>query len=209
MQIEADKPELRITVFSDYICPFCYIGDARLERLRAEYDVRVNWCFLEIHPATPEEGMSVSGLGYDEARWRQMMEALARMAEEEGLAFAEHDFTTNSHRALLLAEAAKEEGQKIFYSLHRKLFEAFFCERLNIGDTGVLTRLAHAAGVSASVVERAWVDQHLEARLQQNLAAARELAVRATPTFFLGQQRLDGAVSLDRLQHAARAAVSG
>ncbi len=208
MQNGAEKPELRVTVFSDYICPFCYIGDARLDRLRDEYDLRVNWCFLEIHPETPAEGMPVSELGYDEVRWREMMEALARMAKEENLAFAAHDFTTNSRSALLLAEAAKEEGQEIFYSLHRALFEAFFRDQLNIGDTEVLARLAHTAGVSADVVEQAWCDARFKTRLQQNLAAARELGVQATPTFFLGQQRLDGAVTMERLRQAARAAVA-
>ena len=44
------KPELRISVFSDYSCPFCYIGSRRLRRLGERYDLKVNWCGLEIHP---------------------------------------------------------------------------------------------------------------------------------------------------------------
>ena len=51
-----DKPELLVTVFTDYICPFCYVGDVRLERLRTDYDLKINWCFLEIHPETPSTG---------------------------------------------------------------------------------------------------------------------------------------------------------
>lgn len=41
--MSATKPELRLTVFSDYICPFCYIGDARINRLREDFDLKVNW----------------------------------------------------------------------------------------------------------------------------------------------------------------------
>ena len=128
------KPGLLATVFTDYICPFCYIGDLRLEHLREDYDLRINWCFVEIHPETPPEGMQVDALGYSDNRWKLMMDNLTSLAEEERIHFREHDYTTNSHRALLLAEAAKEDGAEVFYRLHRRLFEAFFTDGLNIGD---------------------------------------------------------------------------
>lgn len=201
-----EKPVLLATVFTDYICPFCYIGDLRLDRLREDYDLKINWCFLEIHPDTPATGMPVTRLGYPDPLWQQMMDNLASLAEEEGVRFAPHDFTTNSHRALLLAEAAKEDGAGVFYRLHRRLFEAYFSEGRNIGDEAVLTALAREAGVSEATRERAWHDPRYEQRLEAYLAGARELAVRATPTVFFGQdQRLDGALPLPAFREAARA----
>ena len=191
------KPELLATVFTDYICPFCYIGDVRLDRLREDYDLKINWCFLEIHPDTPAEGMATGALGYAGDRWQTMMDNLSRLAEEEGITFRPHTFTTNSHKSLLLAEAAREAGADVFYALHRSLFKAFFTEGLNIGDESVLTRLAHAAGVPDDVLSRAWTDERYEQRLQLYLSAAQELDVRATPTVFFGeQQRIDGALPL-------------
>lgn len=202
----AEKPVLYATVFSDYICPFCYIGDLRLDRLREHFDLRINWCLVEIHPATPPEGGPVSGLGYDEGRWRQMMENLAALAGEEGVSLREHDFTANSHRALLLAEAAKEAGADVFYALHRRLFEAFFVEGLNIGDDTVLSGLAVACGMPRELIEKAWNDPLYEQKLQQHLAAAGKYDVRATPTvFFSESHRLDGAVPFERFLEAARA----
>ena len=65
----AEKPELLATVFSDYICPFCYVGDVRLDRLREDYDLRINWCFHELHPDTPAAGMDTSCLGYPDPKW--------------------------------------------------------------------------------------------------------------------------------------------
>jgi len=200
------KPVLLATVFTDYICPFCYIGDARLNRLRADYDLRVNWCFVEIHPETPAQGMPVGELGYPDTRWRQMLDNLERLAREEGLRFRTHDFTTNSRKALLLAEAAKRDGSAVFYTLHRRLFEAYFTEGQNIGDPAVLAALAATAGVRTDTLAAAWTDPRLEQRLAQYLAAARELGVRATPTVFFGEhQRLDGAVSIDAFRAAAAA----
>lgn len=201
------RRQLRITVFSDYICPFCYVGDARLNRLRERYDLKVNWCFLEIHPETSVEGEPVSALGYSEDTWRRMMVTLQRLAQEEDIPFQNHDFTTNSRSALQLAEAAKAIDRDLFYRLHASLFEAFFVHEENIGDRLVLRRLAQEAGMSRHEVEWAWGDQTATARLRQYNMAARELAVRATPTFFVGARRLDGVVPVDRLFEAAQDAM--
>ena len=76
-------PELRLTVFSDYICPFCYVGYHRLMRLRDVYDLKINWCLIEIHPETPPGGKPVSELGYGKTQWQQMMANLDRLAGEE------------------------------------------------------------------------------------------------------------------------------
>jgi predicted DsbA family dithiol-disulfide isomerase len=201
-----EKPVLLATVFTDYICPFCYVGDRRLDRLRDDYELKVNWCFLEIHPDTPATGMPVNALGYSDPLWQQMMDNLESLAVEEGIRFRAHEFTTNSHQALLLAEAAKEDSAEVFYRLHRRLFEAFFTEGKNIGDSAVLTVLAREAGVADTTRERAWGDDRYEQRLAGYLAAARELGVRATPTVFFGEhRRLDGALPFSEFEQAARA----
>jgi predicted DsbA family dithiol-disulfide isomerase len=202
----SSKPVLLATVFSDYICPFCYVGDLRLEHLREYFDLKINWCFLEIHPQTPAGGMPVSSLGYDGALWRQMMANLSRMAVEEDIHFRPHEFTTNSHKALLLAEAAKEEGHDAFYRLHRRLFEAFFSAGLNIGDEDVLREIARQSDVPVDVVDRAWDDAIYEQRLQEYLVAARALEVTATPTVFFSRTlRLNGALPFATFLKVARA----
>jgi predicted DsbA family dithiol-disulfide isomerase len=198
------KPELLATVFTDYICPFCYVADVRLDRLREDYDLKINWCFLEIHPETPTTGMNSSKLGYSDPKWLQMMDNLSRLAAEEGISFRPQSSTTNSHKALLLAEAAKEDGADVFYPLHRRLFEAYFTEGQNIGEQAVLEQLAGEAGVSDAVLSRAWSEEKYTQRLEQYLAAARELDVRATPTIFFGErQRIDGALALDVFKRLA------
>ncbi|GMQ83601.1 MAG: DsbA family protein [Gammaproteobacteria bacterium] len=199
------KPELKVTVFSDYICPFCYVGDARLNRMRADYDLKVSWCFLEIHPETSPEGEPVASLDYPSEAWQRMMATLRDMAEEENLSLLDHDFTTNSRSALLLAEAAKYIDRDLFYTLHKRLFEAYFSEGQNIGDRDCLRRLASGAGMSEKQVDAAWQDSVVAMRLQHYQKAAHDLGVKATPTYFIGEQRLDGAVPVEQLEQAARA----
>lgn len=203
------KPELLVTVFSDYICPFCYIGSVRLDALREQFALKVNWVSLEIHPDNPAQGRPVEELGYPPEQWQQMMDALYRMAREEGVHIAERSFTTNSHKALLLAEAAEEEGQEIFYRLHNRLFEAYFGERQNIGDDDVLRTLARESGVSDDTVVRAWREECYEERLKTNLVAAAKLRVTGTPTYVIGKRVLVGAVPTATLHDAARQARAG
>ncbi|VAW75823.1 hypothetical protein MNBD_GAMMA15-2507 [hydrothermal vent metagenome] len=203
-----DKPLLKVTVFSDYICPFCYIGELRLNRLREHYDLRVNWCAIEIHPQTPAEGQPIGALGYDNDRWKSMMSSLNEMAAVEGVTLMEHDFTTNSRSSLLLAEAAKLLGRDTFYQVHNAVFEAFFVEGLNIGDREILKALAQKAGMSGSQITAAWDEDTASKKLEQYRKAALELGVSATPTFFIGEQRLDGAVPYEQLLAAAQVAVN-
>jgi predicted DsbA family dithiol-disulfide isomerase len=204
---DSTKPELLVTVFTDYICPFCYIGFVRLERLRDAYDLKVNWRFLEIHPDNPEQGRPVEALGYTPEQWNDMMGELGDMARAEQIVIQPHTVTTNSHKALLLAEAAKEQGSTVFYALHKRLFEIYFGEGVNIGDTEVLRVLAAEVGVTADTVERAWQNPEYLTRLHHNLIAAQKLDVSGTPTFFFGKRKLTGALSVDVLRYAAHEAI--
>jgi predicted DsbA family dithiol-disulfide isomerase len=199
-----EKPELAVTVFSDYICPFCYIGERRLARLGEHYDLKVERRFIEIHPDTPSEGMPISELGYPPEQWRQMMDHLSRMAGEENISLAEREITTNSHKALLLAEAAKEEGTEVFCTLNEKLFTTFFGEGRNIGDDSVLRSLAEEARVSPDIVLRAWSDPSYEEKLSMNQAVAAQLGITGVPTFLIGNRILVGAVPTETLLEAAR-----
>ncbi len=201
------KPELRVTVFSDYICPFCYVGDARINRLREEFDVKTSWCFIEIHPETKLEGEPLGSLDVASERWQQMMKGLEEMAKEDSLSFDNFTFVANSALALQLAESTKFLDAKIFYRLHDRLFEAYFSQGQNIGDKDCLKKISLEVGLTESQFEAALSDESAEKRLAQYQAAATELGVRATPTFFIGESRHDGAVPYVQLLAAARIAV--
>lgn len=183
MNEPSDKTPIRVAMYTDYICPFCFIGNLRLEKLRDEYDLDVDWRFLEIHPDTPPEGKPVSELGYSRRQWRQMMRNFARMAEEEGIKLPPRTFTTNSRRALKLAQAAREHQTAAFETLNHRLYEAYFLERDNIGDPDVLRALAAECGVEPEILEGAWDDPAYDEILQSNQRSAVHWGVAATPTY--------------------------
>ncbi len=200
----ATLPELKVTVFSDYICPFCYVGHHRLLRLRNSYDLKINWCFVEIHPETSALGEPIDSLNYPSEQWQQMVTNLKRTASEENIPLAELSFITNSKDALLLSEATKQCGRKIFYALHEKLFYAYFVASKNIGDQAILRTLATDCGVDKNIIESAWSDEQFNKRLLENFNAARKLDVQSVPSFVFGEEVLMGVVSEADFRLAAK-----
>lgn len=186
------------------------MGERRLARLKEEFDVRVERRFLEIHPETPPEGRPVSELGYPPDQWARMMENLERMGKAEGVVFSERTFTTNSHKALLLAEAAKEEGPAVFEALNEGLFRAYFTEGRNIGDPEVLRDVAQAAGVPAGRLVQAWSDAAYEERLAGDRETAARFGITGIPFFIVdGRWILEGAVPVEMLREAAKKTSAG
>lgn len=202
-------PELHVTVYSDYICPFCYVGHHRLQRLRDEYDLKINWCFLEIHPETSADGEPINSLDYPSEQWQKMLENLERIAQEENIPLSKLSFITNSRDALLLSEAAKQCGRETFYDLHEKLFSAYFVAGENIGDRNILKKIARASGVDNKIIDSSWIDSSIKNRLVNNFNTARTHNIQSVPSFVFGDRVLTGVVAESTLREAAELLTTG
>ena len=200
----APLPELHVTVYSDYICPFCYVGHHRLQRLRDEYDLKINWCFLEIHPETSADGEPIDSLEYPSEQWQKMLQNLERIAEEENIPLSKLSFITNSKHALCLSETAKHCGRKIFYDLHKKLFHAYFVEQKNIGNREVLKDIALSCGMEDGMIESSWTDEAVQRRLTDNFSSARSHNIQSVPSFVFGETVLTGVVAESTFREAAQ-----
>ncbi len=138
-----------------------------------------------------------------------MQENLSRMGREENIVFRERMIAANSHKALLLAEAAIDAGSGNFEILNEGLFRAYFCEGRNIGDAEVLLEIAREAGVPREASERAWSDPVYEERLAEDRELADRIGISGIPTFLFGDALVvEGAVPVDFLARAAREASS-
>lgn len=199
----SDKKPLKLTVFSDYICPFCYVGHHRLMRLRDTYDLLINWCFLEIHPENSAEGEPTTSLDYSSEHWDTLMENLRQVADEEDIPVADQVFTTNSRDALMLGEAAKSLGRETFYRLHDALFHAFFVDSRNIGDRAVLRDICMRCGIDGDFIDTAFDNSQHAHRLIQNFSLARQQDIQSVPSFVFGERVLTGVVSENLMREAA------
>jgi len=192
---------VRIVAVSDYICPWCYIGSARIERLQREFDLDVEWWPYELHPEIPPEGI----VREPSSRRAALYEQLRSLAADGGLAFGRPPVVANSHRALEAAEFARERGA--FDAVHRALFRAYFVEGRNIGDTNVLVEIA-AHGLDGDALREAIDSRQYASLVDERTAQVREAGITSTPTFIFidGERRfpLPGAQDYAVFENVAR-----
>lgn len=191
---------LKIVMFSDYICPFCYVGFETIRKLKPEFDIQLEWRGFQIHPDWPSEGIPAERLhaGSDPARRRALWERISAMATAVGFTMKAPAVLTNSRAALAATEFARESGRD--EALEERIYRAYFNEGVNIGDAAQVARLAADAGLDPAEVAEAIESPRYELRLKNNALAAHQRDVSGVPTFFIGDYPLVGAQSLDTMR---------
>ena len=178
---------VRLEVFSDYTCPWCYVGWARLEKALASLPetvvAEVEWRPFEIHPEVPTEGMPVENLPYSSEDWARMQEALRLSAEAEGLDVGKRPKVSNTHRALVAGAYVQTEEPSRFPDFHELLFKAYFAKGRDLGDPAVVDRLAADTGVDVERMRAAIESGRYESALSETGSDARRMGISGTPTF--------------------------
>jgi predicted DsbA family dithiol-disulfide isomerase len=194
-----------LEVFSDYVCPWCYLGTARLERLKKEHGVQVRLVHFPLHPDTPAEGKSLealfAGRGYDIPKMQAQMRA--RMAAE-GLPYGERKMTFNSRLAQELAKWA--ETQPGGEAIHAALFRAYFVEAKNIGEPEVLLQIAKQTGLDEAQAREVLEKRTHKAAVDADWEKSRRYGVTGVPTFVMGGRGLVGAQAYEALEELVRSA---
>jgi predicted DsbA family dithiol-disulfide isomerase len=103
------EKKLVITIYSDYICPFCYIGFDRIKKLKEQFDFDIDWEPFEIHPETPKVGLKMDELLFPKEYLEMVMTNVKRLADEEGIKFKFSDKLPNSRLALIVSESARKK----------------------------------------------------------------------------------------------------
>src|SRR5579862_225222 len=191
---------LKVVMFSDYICPFCYVGFETMRRLKHEFDILLEWRGFQIHPDWPAEGIPAAQareIG-DAASRVALWERISAMAEAVGFSIKPPAVLTNSRAALAATEFARESGRD--EALEERIYRAYFNDGVNIGDAQIVARLAGEAGLDAVEVADAIKSPKYEMRLKNNSLAAHQRGVSGVPTFFIGEYPLVGAQSLDAMR---------
>jgi predicted DsbA family dithiol-disulfide isomerase len=194
-----------LEVFSDYVCPWCYLSTARIERLRREHGVQVKFVHFPLHPDTPQEGKSLealfAGRGYDIATMQAQMRA--RMAAE-GLPYGERKMTYNSRLAQELAKWA--ESQPGGEAIHDALFRAYFVDGRNIGEAQVLMDIAKDLGLDAAQAREVIEKRTHKAAVDADWEKSRRYGVTGVPTFVVGARGVVGAQPYEALEELLKSA---
>jgi predicted DsbA family dithiol-disulfide isomerase len=186
---------LSLEMFSDFICPFCYIGFETVRRLKPEFGFTIEWKGFQIHPEWPAAGIPSAEYrqGIDPETRRMMWGRIVDLGKTVGLEMRSPELLANSRLALEAAEFAKDCGKAEIFE--ERIFRAYFDDNLNISSQGVLGDLAAEVGLDRDELNIALECGRYRTRLQDNALAAHERGVDGVPTFFMGDYPLVGAQS--------------
>lgn len=192
---------IQLDIFSDPICPWCYIGKAHLDRAleaRVDHPFQIRWLPFMLNPAMPAEGMDRRA--YLEGKFGGKSGAVqAYLPVEENAKAAGLDMnldkiaktpnTVNAHRLIHWAEVDGRQTPVV-----DGLFRAYFVDGRDIGDAETLADVADHAGMDASMVLRLLSTDQDHREIVERDAAARGMGINSVPTFIVaGKHAVPGA----------------
>ena len=185
---------IRLDIFSDPVCPWCYIGKANLDRAleaHADHPFRIEWHPFQLNPDMPSEG--VDKHDYLAAKFGEdrLVQMHLRLKEASRAAGAEIDPDTsrrmpNTLDAHRLIHWAGLEGRQT--AAVSAITRAYWREGRDIGNAGVLADIAAAAGMDRAVTARLLASDADADDIRARDADARAKGVTAVPTFLVAQQ---------------------
>jgi predicted DsbA family dithiol-disulfide isomerase len=184
-----------VEIWSDVVCPWCYIGKRRFETALARFahadEVEVVWRSFELDPSAPRDGSTVdlvehlaTKYGTDRAGATRMLDRVTEQAAGEGLDYhldvAKRGSSFDAHRLIHAAAAQGKQGE-----MKERLLRAYFTEAVAIADRDELRRLAAEVGVDASAIDD---DDAFAADVREDIRTARELGVSGVPFFAIDRR---------------------
>lgn len=186
---------IRLDIFSDPVCPWCYIGKANLDRALArhpDHPFRVEWHPFQLNPDMPREGMDRAA--YLEAKFGGRENAARAYAQVEAAAaragitlnVGNVPYASNTLDAHRLIHWAGIEGRQ--NAVVDALFRAYWHQARNIGDRETLADIAGETGMDRAAVSRLLQSDADADDISARDADARHKGVNAVPTFLIAQQ---------------------
>lgn len=205
---------MKIEVWSDYVCPFCYIGKRRLEMALSATGLQdkaeVVYKVFQLDPTTPamSGGSSIEGLskkyGISLQEAKQMMANVAEQAKTVGLSYNVEEMkvanTLDAHRLAKLGEA---EGKS--FAVTERLMSAHFIQGERVDDPIVLTAIADEVGISTERIATMLQSDEFKDSVQQDIAEAGEIGVQGVPFFVINRKyAISGAQPTEVFEQALR-----
>ena len=193
---------MRVEIWSDVVCPWCYIGKRRLESAIArvpglrESPPEIVYRSYQLDPAAPRvPDRSVAEhlgakYGGGPAAGQQMIDRVEAVAAEEGLLFrlgeAQRANTVDAHRLLHLA--LDDGGPALQGALKEELLAAYFLRAENVADHDVLGRTAHKVGLLTDHVDRVLAGQEYADAVERDIREAAALGATGVPFFVIDRK---------------------
>ncbi len=202
---------MKIIYWSDFACPWCYIGEANLKQaiaeLHKEDQIQLDMHSYELHPGAPkkaagtlQEVLLADGYSAEEirARCQTVNEAAARAGLNFLLENTRSTSTRDAHRLFQLARSRRDRD--LTDRLAEHLFRAYFQEGQELADPAVLERIALAEGMDRTEVEALLQSDQRDDEVENDETQAGYFGVRGVPYFLIGPYTVPGALEKEQMK---------
>lgn len=183
---------MKIEIWSDVMCPFCYIGKRNFEMALAQFtdkeNIEVEWKSYQLDPSLSEtaeesqEDYLIKRKGMSKEQVQGMLANVTEMARQVGLEYhLDKSVMVNSQKAHQLIQFAKSKN--LGDQIEERLFKAFFTEGKNIADIETLTQLGKEIGLDENELQAAFTDDQYRYQMTQDIQEGQQIGVKGVPFF--------------------------
>ncbi|MCR9083774.1 MAG: DsbA family oxidoreductase, partial [Cyclobacteriaceae bacterium] len=188
---------MKIEIWSDVVCPFCYIGKRKLEKALDKFplkdQVEIEWKSFQLNPEE-KTNPSINTLehlaqskGWSMDQTREITSNVVEMAKEQGLVFdfekAKVANTKNAHRLIHFAKQQGKGGE-----MKERLLKAYFSDGENVDDPNTLIKLGAEIGLNESEIKSMLASNQFDDAVDQDIYESRLIGVRGVPFFVLDRK---------------------
>lgn len=188
---------MKIEIWSDVVCPFCYIGKRKLEKALDKFplkdQVEIEWKSFQLNPEE-KTNPSINSLehlaqskGWSMDQTREITSNVVEMAKEQGLEFdfekAKVANTKNAHRLIHFAKQQGKGGE-----MKERLLKAYFSDGENVDDPNTLIKLGAEIGLKESEIKSMLASNQFDDAVDQDIYESRLIGVRGVPFFVLDRK---------------------
>jgi protein disulfide-isomerase len=194
-----NSPKMKVEVWSDIMCPFCYIGkrhyEAAVQQFADSNRIEIEWKSFQLDPSIPKNPENKNNVykyladrkGMSEAQSRKMHDNVVEMAKQAGLNYNfDIAVIANSFDAHKMIQLAKTKG--LGDEAEERLFRAYFIEGMDFGDAATLVKIGQEIGLQANDIEAALVSEELAKKVNADVAEAAQLGIQGVPFFVFNRK---------------------
>ena len=204
----------RITVYSDYVCPFCYLGRRSLSEYQSEREERleIDWRPFDLRSGKRNPDGTIdhdADDGKDDAYYEQAKTNVRKLREKYGADQMEVELATDvdSLPAQLVSVAVRDQSDyETWLDFDERVFEALWHDGRDIGSADVLVDIATAVGVDADFVREVLDDEERHSALEAQFREAQQQGITGVPTFAYEGHAARGAVPPEQLKRLVEGA---
>ncbi|MDR6966419.1 protein disulfide-isomerase [Flavobacterium arsenatis] len=183
---------MKVEIWSDIICPFCYIGKRNIETVLSQFpeakSIEIEWKSFQLDPTFPQiatdnhEEYLAKRKGFPVEQVKVMLQNVTNTAKQAGLDFhLEQSVIVNSYNAHRLIQFAKTKG--LGDEAEERFFKAYFTEGKDMANLEILTALGKEIGLDEEELQVAFTDNQYAEKVNQDIDEARAIGVTGVPFF--------------------------